>query len=56
MRLHELRGASYATIYGELNAAFHVARYGDIPDARWLEIAAWFKTRIAAVERQSGRH
>src|SRR5690242_16069503 len=51
-RLHELTGASYATIYGELNAAFHVARYSDIADARWPEIAAWFKTRIEAAERQ----
>jgi len=51
-RLHELTGASYATIYGDLNAAFHVARYSDIADARWPEIAAWFKTRIEAAERQ----
>jgi hypothetical protein len=50
-RLHELSGASYATLYGELNAAFHVGRYSDIAEARWPEIAAWFKTRIAAAER-----
>lgn len=30
-RLNELSGISYATIYGELNAAFHVPRYADIP-------------------------
>lgn len=50
-RLHELSGASYATLYGELNAAFHVGKYSDIAEARWPEIAAWFKTRIAAAER-----
>ncbi len=54
-RLHELAGASYATIYGELTAAFHVGRFSDIPDARWPEIAVWFKTRIEAAERQQ-RH
>jgi hypothetical protein len=51
-RLHELTGASYATLYGELNAAFHVGKYSDIAEARWPEIAAWFKTRIAAAERR----
>ena len=54
-RLHELTGRAYATIYGDLNAAFHVARYTDIADARWPEIAAWFKMRIAAAEKRSGR-
>jgi len=54
-RLHELTGASYATIYGDLNAAFHVARYSDIADARWPEIAAWFKTRIEAAEQRGRR-
>ena len=38
--------------YGELNAAFHVARYSDIADARWPEIAAWFKTRLDAAEKR----
>lgn len=54
-RLHELTGASYATIYGERNAAFHVGRYSDIAEARWLEIADWFKARIDAAERRQ-RH
>src|SRR5690348_9465341 len=51
-RLHELTGAGYATIYGELNAAFHVGKYSDIAEARWSEIAAWFKTRIEVAERR----
>jgi len=54
-RLHELSGASYATIYGELTAAFHVGKYSDIADVRWPEIAAWFKTRIKAAEQRDGR-
>lgn len=54
-RLHELSGASYATLYGELNAAFHVGKYSDIAEARWPEIAAWFKTRIAAAEKRGAR-
>src|SRR5690348_3050838 len=51
-RLHELSGLAYATIYGDLNAAFHVARYADIADARWPEIVAWFKARIDAAEQR----
>lgn len=34
-RLHDLSGLSFATIYADLNTAFHVARYVDIPDAAW---------------------
>ena len=54
-RLRELTGLAYATIYGELNAAFHVARYADIPDARWREIAAWFQARLDAAEKRRGQ-
>lgn len=54
-RLHELSGLAFATIYGELNAAFHVGRYSDIPDTRWTEVAAWLKPRIEAAERRAGR-
>src|SRR5260221_389689 len=36
VRLHELVGYSFATIYSDLNAAFHVGRYSDIPDAQWV--------------------
>jgi BRO family protein len=54
-RLHELSGLAYATIYGDLNAAFHVARYSDIPDARWPEIAAWLTARIEAAAKRSGQ-
>ena len=54
-RLRELTGLAYATIYGELNVAFHVARYADIPDARWPEIAAWFQARFDAAEKRRGQ-
>lgn len=50
--LNELAGFSYAAIYGELNAAFHVGKYTDIPAARWPDVLAWFKLRIAAAERR----
>jgi hypothetical protein len=51
-RLSELSGIAYATIYGDLNAAFHVGRYSDIPDAHWAEITAWFQRRIDAAEKR----
>lgn len=54
-RLHELAGLAFATIYGELNAAFHVGRYSDIPDARWPEVAAWLTPRLEAAERRVAR-
>lgn len=51
-RLHEVSGFGYSTIYAELNDAFHVGRYSDIPDDRWLDVTAWFKMRIEAAERK----
>ena len=51
-RLHEVGGFSFATIYGELNAAFHVGKYDQIADASWDEVARWFATRINAAERR----
>ena len=54
-RLNELAGFSYATIYGELNAAFHVGKYSDIPAARWPDVLAWFKLRLDAAERRHPR-
>jgi hypothetical protein len=54
-RLHEIAGYSFGAIYGELNAAFHVGKYGDIADAHWAEVVAWLKQRIEAAERQHKR-
>lgn len=54
-RLNELAGFAYAKIYGELNQAFHVGRYADIPDDRWAEVVDWFTQRITAAERRRSR-
>jgi uncharacterized coiled-coil protein SlyX len=54
-RLSELSGIAYATIYSDLNAAFHVGRYSDLPDARWVEITAWFERRISAAQQRLGQ-
>jgi P22_AR N-terminal domain len=51
-RLHEVGGFSFATIYGELNAAFHVGKYDQIADASWNEVTRWFTTRINAAEQR----
>jgi hypothetical protein len=51
-RLHELAGYSFAAIYGDLNAAFHVGRFSDIPDAQWAEVAAWFQQRIDSAQKR----
>jgi antirepressor protein len=51
-RLHEVSGATYGSIYGELNTAFHVGKYSDIPDAEWPEVATWIQRRIETAERR----
>lgn len=53
-RLHEVGGFGFATIYGELNTAFHVGKYDQIADASWDEVVQWFTTRIRAAERRRG--
>ena len=54
-RLHELTGLAYATIYGDLNAAFHVARYSDIAEARWSEVTTWLAARVTGAEQRGRR-
>jgi len=51
-RLHEIGGFSFALIYGDLNASFHVGKYSDILDAQWERVVAWFRQRIDAAERR----
>ena len=53
-RLHEVGGYTFATIYTELGEHFHVAKYDQIADARWEEVAEWFRVRIAAAEKRHG--
>ncbi len=55
-RMNELTGLSYAAIYGDFNAAFHVGRYSDVPDAQWAGVVTWFQRRIDAAERRHYQH
>jgi hypothetical protein len=54
-RLHEVGGYSYATIYAELGERFHVARYDQIPEARWEDVMEWLRVRIDAAEKRRER-
>src|SRR5258708_12393130 len=45
-RLHHLPGHAYPTLWTQLGASFHVAKYDQIPEARWGEVAEWLRTRI----------
>lgn len=54
-RLHDLTGEAFPAIYADLYDHFHVAKYSDVPDAQWPEVAAWFQARIVAGERRRGR-
>jgi hypothetical protein len=49
-------GACHGASYGDLNEAFHVGRFSDIPDARWEEVMAWFKQQIEAAEKRQRRY
>ncbi len=52
VRLHDLGGFAFPTIYGELNTHFHVGKYSDIADAEWEAVAAWFRVRLDAAEKR----
>jgi hypothetical protein len=54
-QLHDLTALSYATIYSDLNAAFHVGKYSDIPETEWATVATWFQRRIDTAARGYGR-
>ncbi len=53
-RLNELTGAPHAAIYNELRQRFKVGKYNQIPDTRWPEVVAWFRSRIEDAERRAG--
>jgi hypothetical protein len=53
-RLHDLTGFAYGAIYGEMNEAFRVGKFSDIPDVRWEEVVAWLAARIKAAEKRRG--
>ena len=54
-RLHDIGGYAFATIYSDLNAAFHVGKYSDIPDAQWTQVAEWLQRRIDAASQRRSR-
>jgi hypothetical protein len=51
-RLHELSGIAYPTIYYDLQQAFHVSKFEQVPDERWPDVAEWFRQRIDAAQRR----
>jgi BRO family, N-terminal domain len=51
-RLHDLAGYPFATIYSDLNAAFHVGKYSDIPETAWEHVHMWLQKRLEAAARR----
>ncbi len=49
--LHDALDMPHATIYNELRRAFKVAKYDQIPDARWEDVRAWFAPRAEAARK-----
>jgi hypothetical protein len=47
-------GGAYATIHEELRQHLRVGKYEQIPEARWAEVAEWFKRRIDAAQKRRG--
>jgi hypothetical protein len=45
-RIHELSGRAYPTLYSELGEHFQVAKYDQIPEARWSHVVTWLQARI----------
>lgn len=52
--IHDALGMPHAVIYNELRRQFRVAKYDQIPDARWAEVVAWFRPRVELALRQGG--
>ncbi len=50
--LHEIGGYAYATIYADLNTAFHVGKYSDILESEWAQVEHWFKVRTEAAKKK----
>ena len=40
--------------HDELRQHFHVGKYEQIPEARWVEVTEWFKRRIDAAQKRRG--
>jgi hypothetical protein len=55
-RLADLTGASYGSIYADLGASFHVAKYADIIESEWPRVAEWFRARITGAEKHQQKH
>jgi hypothetical protein len=55
-RLHEAGGYAYSTVYADLGEHFRVVKYDQIPEARWSEVAEWFRVRIQAAEQRQKPH
>ncbi|MGO8949290.1 MAG: Bro-N domain-containing protein [Ktedonobacterales bacterium] len=51
-RLHDIAGYAFATIYSDLNQAFHVGKYSDIRESEWFQVEHWFTTRINAAKKR----
>jgi len=52
--IHDALDMPHATIYNELRRQFRVAKYDQIPDARWADVVAWFRPRVELALRQGG--
>src|SRR5260370_392316 len=44
--LYEVTRGAYGAIYAERGEHFQVAKYDQIPEARWEEVAEWRRPRI----------
>jgi hypothetical protein len=54
-RMHEISDVAFGAVYSDLNQAFHVATYKDIPESRWEDVAEWLRRRVEGASRPRQR-
>jgi len=53
-QLHKISGTQHRYIWADLNKAFHVASYTDIPDEKWAEVQKYLQQRLDSARQGKG--
>lgn len=53
-QLHKISGTQHRSIWSDLNKAFRVPSYTDIPDEKWTEVQQWLQLRLDSAKKGKG--
>jgi len=53
-QLHKISGTQHRSIWSDLNKAFRVPSYTDIPDEKWTEVQQWLQRRLDTAKKGKG--